>query len=139
VTSRRFFATVWRINAIALLLTAILGCCVLLFATWLIYQEATRTRHVSNVVDVADEQLDRSKAQLGTFESIAGSSVLRAPLRLEQEYGFRSGSKGTTSVQNYLFYDPPSAKAYWLVPGYKGLSWRPTSFRRGCTLGPSGR
>ena len=72
-------------------------------------------------VNVADEQLDRSKAQLGTFAKIAGSTVLRAPLRLEQEYGFSSGSKETSSVQNYLFYDPSSASAYWLVPGYKGL------------------
>jgi len=72
-------------------------------------------------VNVADEQLDRSKAQLGTFEKIAGSAVLRAPLRLEQEYGFSSGSKGTSSVQNYLFYDPAGARAYWLVAGYEGL------------------
>ena len=121
MTRRRFFATVWRINAVAILLTAILASGVLLFVTWQIYKDATRTRRVSNVVNVADEQLDRSKAQLGTFEKIAGSAVLRAPLRLEQEYGFSSGSKGTSSVQNYLFYDPAGARAYWLVAGYKGL------------------
>jgi len=121
MTSRRFFATVWRFNAIAILLTSILACGVLLFATWQIYKETTRTRQVSNVVHVADEQLDRSKAQLGTFERIAGSTVLRAPLQLQQEYAFSSGSKETSSVQNYFFYDPSSSSAYWLVPGYKGL------------------
>lgn len=121
MTNRRFFAMVWRVNAVAILLTTILACGVLLFVSWQIYKDATRTRQVSNVVNVADAQLDRSKAQLDTFEKVAGSVVLRAPLRLEQEYGSSSGSKGTSSVQNYLFYDPSSAIAYWLVPGYKGL------------------
>jgi hypothetical protein len=121
MTSRRFFATVWRVNAIGLLVTSILACGVLLFATWQIYKETTRTRQVSNVVNVADEQLDRSKAQLGSFQKIAGSTVLRAPLQLEQEYALGSGSKEASSVQNYFFYDPSSSSGYWLLPGYKGL------------------
>lgn len=121
MTSRRFFATVWRINSIAILATTLIAFCVLLYAMWQIFREATRTRYVSNVVNVADEQLDRSEAQLGGFEAIEGSSVLRAPLRIEQEYGFSSGSKETCSVQNYFFYDSSDARAYWLIPGYEGL------------------
>jgi hypothetical protein len=121
VTSRRFFATVWRINAVAILLTALLACGVLAFATWQIYKDATRTRQVSDVVTVGGEQLDRSQAELGTFERVSGSSVLRAPLRLEQEYGFGSGSKESSSVQNYFYYDPATRTAHWLIPGYKGL------------------
>jgi len=99
MTRRRFFATIWRINAIAILLTSILAGGVLLFAAWQIYKETTRTRQVSNVVNVADEQLDRSKAQLGTFEKIAGTTVLRAPLQLEQEYGFSSKIVRDSAVQ----------------------------------------
>lgn len=112
---------VWRVNAVAILLTAVLACVVLLFGAWQIYLEVARTRQGMNVVNVADKQVDRSKVRLGTFEGVAGSPVLRAPLHLEQEYAFSVGSKETRSVQNYLFYDPSTARAYWLAPGYKGL------------------
>jgi len=121
VTSRRFFATVWRVNAIMIFLTAILACAVLAFAAWQIYREATRTRQATGVLNVAEAQIDRAKAELGRFEAITGTDVLRAPLQLEQVYGFGSGSKEATSVQNYLFYDSSDGNSHWLVSGNKGL------------------
>jgi hypothetical protein len=72
-------------------------------------------------MNVAEEQIDRSKVELGRFEAIAGTQTLRAPLQLQQEYGFSSGSKEATSVQNYLFYDSADGSSHWLVPGGKGL------------------
>jgi len=121
VKTRRFFALVWRANAILLLLMAILAVAVLSYAAFEIYRNATRTRQVTDVLNVADEQIDRSKVELGSFQTIAGSGILRAPLQIEQEYGFSSGSKETTSIQNYLFYDPSDGSSRWLVPGNKGL------------------
>lgn len=121
MTSRRFFATVWRANAIMILFTAVLACAVLSFGAWQIYREATRTRQATGVLNVAEEQIDRSKVELGRFEAITGTDVLRAPLQLEQVYGFSSGSKEATSVQNYLFYDSADGTTHWLVPGSKGL------------------
>jgi hypothetical protein len=121
MTTRRVFALIWRVNALAILVTAILSCAVVSFAAWQIYRGATRTRHVAAVVNVAEQQLDRSKLRLGSFETIGGSNVLRAPLFIEQEYAFAAGSKGTSSIQNYLFYDPASRRSHWLVPGNKGL------------------
>jgi hypothetical protein len=121
VTSRRFFATVWRANAVMILLTAVLACAVLSFGAWQIYREATRTRQATGVLNVAEEQIDRSKVELGRFEAITGTDVLRAPLQLEQVYGFSSGSKEATSVQNYLFYDSSDGSSHWLVSGSKGL------------------
>ena len=118
---RRFFALVWRVNGLLILVTGVLACGVLGFASWQIYRGFTRTRYASNVVNVADEQIDRSKARLGTFERIEGTSVLRAALMIEQQYGFSSGSKETRSVQNYLFYDPATGNSHWLVPGNRGL------------------
>jgi hypothetical protein len=121
VTSRRFFATVWRANAVMILLTAVLASAVLAFGAWQIYREATRTRQARGVLNVAEGQIDRSKAELGRFEAVAGTDVLRAPLQLEQVYGFGSGSKEATSVQNYLFYDSSDGNSHWLVSGSKGL------------------
>ena len=121
MTTRRFFAAVWRANALLILVTALLACTVLTYGAWQIYRETTRTREATGVMNVAEEQIDRSKVELGRFEAIAGTEVLRAPLELQQVYGLRSGSKEATSVQNYLFYDPADGSSHWLVPGGKGL------------------
>jgi hypothetical protein len=121
VKTRRFFLLVWRIDAILLLMMGVLAVAVLSYAAFQIYRDATRTRQVSNVVNVAGEQIDKSKVELGRFEPVAGSSVLRAPLQIEQQYGFSSGSKETSSVQNFLFYDPADGSSRWLAPGNKGL------------------
>ena len=118
---RRFFAIVWRTNALLILVTAVLACAVLAYGTWQIYRETTRTRQATGVMNVAEEQIDRSKVELGRFDAIAGTNVLRAPLQLQQVYGFSSGSKEATSVQNYLFYDSSDGTSRWLVPGRKGL------------------
>jgi hypothetical protein len=72
-------------------------------------------------MNVAEEQIDRSKVELGRFDVIAGTEILRAPLQLQQVYGFSSGSKEATSVQNYLFYDSGDGSSHWLIPGGKGL------------------
>jgi hypothetical protein len=121
VTTRRFFSLVWRANAILLLLTGILACVVLLVAVLQIFRDATRTRQAVDVLNVAGEQIDRSKTSLGYFVTVAGCAVLRAPLHVQQTYAFGSGSKEATSVQNYLFYDPSDGSSRWLVPGNKGL------------------
>jgi hypothetical protein len=118
---KRFFAIVWRANALLILVTAVLACAVLTYGAWQIYRETTRMRQATGVMNVAEEQIDRSKAELGRFEAIAGTDVLRAPLQLQQVYGFSSGSKEATSVQNYLFYDASDGSSRWLVPGLKGL------------------
>jgi len=121
MTSRRVFAVIWRVNAVLILLTAVLACAVLSFGAWQIYREATRTRRVSAVVNIAEDRIDRSRLQLGSFQKIEGSGVLRAPLQIEQQYAFGSGSKETISTQNYLFYDPASRSSHWLLPGNQGL------------------
>jgi hypothetical protein len=118
---RRFFAIVWRINAILIMVTGVLAAGVLAFAGWQIYKDLARTRHASDVVNVANEQVDRSQVRLGQFVKVEGSQVLRAPLMVEQEYGFRSGTKEATAVRNYLFYDPASGRSHWLLPGNRGL------------------
>ena len=121
MTSRRLFAAVWRANALLILVAGVLSIGVLSFALWQIYKETTRTRHATQVINVAGEQVDRATRRVGRFEAVEGSAILRAPLTLEQEYGFSSGSKETSSPQNYLFYDPRSGRSWWLLPGFSGL------------------
>jgi hypothetical protein len=99
----------------------ILSVGVLSFALWQIYRETTRTRYATQVVNVAGQQVDRATRRVGRFEVVEGSPILRATLTLEQEYGFSSGSKETSSPQNYLFYDPRSGRSWWLLPDFNGL------------------
>jgi hypothetical protein len=121
VNGKRFFSLAWRANALLILVTGLLAACVLVFALWQIYKEATHTRQATNVLNVAQDQVDSSKTSLGQFEKVAGTSVMRASLTLEQGYSLGSGSKGATSTQNYLFFDTASGKSWWLLPGHRGL------------------
>jgi hypothetical protein len=72
-------------------------------------------------MNVTDGSITRSDASLDDFERIAGSSVLRASLRVRQEYDFGSGSKESLSTRNYMFYDPTRDASYWLLPGFNGM------------------
>jgi hypothetical protein len=119
VKARRFFAVVWRVNAILFLLMATLSVAMFSFGLLQIYREFARTRQTTDVLDVADERIDRSKVQLSSFQKIGDSGVLRAALQTEQEHGFSSGPN--TAVQNYLFYDASDGSSRWLLRGNKGL------------------
>lgn len=119
--NRQFFAVVWRINSVVILAAGVVGLFVLLFAAAAIYKEMTRTRQATGVVNIAEEQVDLAKASIGDFHLVEGTNVLRAPLYLEQEYAFGSGSKETSSTQNYLYFGLETRDAYWLIPGHRGL------------------
>jgi hypothetical protein len=120
MTARRFFGVLWRVNAVLILVTGVLASAVLVFAIWELFKDATR-REARNVLNVASEEIDTSTTRLGDFETVAGAHALRAPLNVEQNYAFGSGSKETTSIQNYLFYDTADGTSRWLLPGHKGL------------------
>jgi hypothetical protein len=125
VTSRKFFFLLWRVNAVVIFILGLLGSVALAVVVVLLYHEATRERQVTDVLNVTDERVADSKTKLGEFKAIAGSPVLRAELHVEQEYEtgsrFSSGSKESSSTQNYLFFDPGSDSSYWLLPGFKGI------------------
>lgn len=121
MTSRRFFATIWRINAIVLLVVGVLACVVLVSTAFLFYKDATRTRHADDVARVAVGGGVPSKATLGNFDSLPKTSVLRAPLRVTQSYSIGSGSKEASSVRNYLFYEPSTRTTRWLKPSMDSL------------------
>lgn len=117
----RFFALVWRLNALIILLAGTVGLLVLVYAAIVIFNDLTRTRHASGIINIAEEQIDTTRTSLGDFELVEGTPILRAPLYLHQEYAFSSGSKAASSTQNYLYFDSLSRAPYWLMPGNRGL------------------
>jgi hypothetical protein len=119
--SRRFFSVLWRANAVLIFVAGILGSLVLAVVLVLMWREVTRTRHASDVLNIASNEVERSKASLGDFARIDGTPVLRAELFVEQEYELSAVSKGTRSTQNYLYYNATEDSTHWLMPGYKGL------------------
>lgn len=121
MSARQFFATVWRINAIIVLIVGILAAGVLAVAAYFLYKDATRTRHADDVARVALGGDVPSKATLGRFQELPRTSVLRAPLYVTQSYSIGSGSKEASSVRNYLFYDPSNRTTRWLKTSMDSL------------------
>ncbi len=118
---RRVFAQIWRINALIILVGGLTAGGVLAFAAWtVIIESTTRSRSVGNVVNVSSDRPIVDQTELGTFERIEKTEILRAPLHLiqdyEQGYGGRSFSKEASSIQNYLFFDEVKKITYWLKP-----------------------
>jgi hypothetical protein len=121
MTSRRFFATIWRINAIIFLVVGLLTSAVLITTSYLFLKDATRTRQVDDVARLAVGGDIASKATLGSFEALPKTAVLRAPLRVTQSYSIGSGSKEGSSIRNYLFYEPETRTTRWLKTSMESL------------------
>lgn len=125
--ARRFFAYLWRVNAVLILFLGLLAGALLLYAGYEIYKDFIRVRHVSAVSNISAEETLEARSEIGTFEEIAGSTVLRAPLYILQSYSMGRYSKEADSIGNYLFVDPQSRAAYWLKSGMEGVILRTES------------
>lgn len=119
--TRKLFAQIWRINAIIILLVGLISGAVLSVVGYMLFKDATRTRHVDNVANTALGDVRESTAELGSFGEIPGSAVLRAPLTVRQTYALGSGSKEAGSTRNYLYFEPSTRSAYWLRPSMDGV------------------
>jgi hypothetical protein len=119
--SRQVFTYIWRINAVIILLMGILASASFAATVWGLFRQATRTQEVSNVVNLSTNDEVKVKTTIGTFGQISGTDIIKAPLYLIQEYDYRAGSKESSSVQNYIFYDPTKKVSYWLRPKSEGL------------------
>jgi hypothetical protein len=114
----------WRVNALVIFAVGIAGVLVLSLAAFMFLKETMRVRQVDSVVNVDPEDADTSRASLGNFSAVTGSSMLRAPLFLDQaaEYSHVSKVASTvSSIQNYLYFDPASHAFHWLLPGNRRL------------------
>lgn len=119
--SRRIFHYIWRINAVIILLVGLLATISLSASAVYVILQATRTREVDSVINIANNEQVKTKTEIGTFTPIAGSEILQAPLYLIQDYDYRAGSKESSSIQNYMFFDPNQKRSYWLRPKSEGL------------------
>jgi len=119
--NRKLFALLWRINAVVILLVGLAAVAVLGVAAYVFFKDATRTRYVDNVANTALDDVRESTAELGSFEQIPGSTMLRAPITVHQSYAMGPGYKEAGSVRNYLYVEPTTRSAHWLRPSMNGL------------------
>lgn len=118
---RRFFALLWRVNAVVIFAAGTVGLFVLLFAAAVVYKEVTRPGHVAAAANIARQQPDADATHVGEFRPLGDGTILRAPLYLANEqYAVGSSSSSMHSTRNYLFYDTSSQQAYWLISGHRG-------------------
>ncbi|NMF56862.1 hypothetical protein [Pseudanabaena yagii] len=119
--SRRIFHYIWRVNAVIILMAGLLAMLSLSASAIYVIVQATRTREVDSVINIAKNEQVKAKTEIGTFTPIAGSEILQAPIYLIQDYDYRAGSKESSSIQNYMFFDPNQKRSYWLRPKNEGL------------------
>jgi len=127
VKAERFFALVWRANAVILFATGVaallaVGVAVSLWA----FAELSRDEPPPPT-QVAGRDVTRWNSRLGWVHRIEGTSVLRVALTTEEEieqtratlssgesYSYESYGGST---QNYLYVDVSTGAARWLLPG----------------------
>lgn len=90
---------------------------------WTLAMTLLSMRSIQNndVVNVSNMNGGKVKTQIGDFSQIRGTEVLKAALYLKQEYQSSYGSKETSSIQNYIFFDLAKKGTYWLMPKNEGL------------------
>ncbi len=121
----RFFSLVWRANALVILAAGLAGLALVMILLVQLGRDFLEPRRVQGVVNLADEEVEAETFHFGRFESISGSEFLSAPLYTQQGYPLGSISKSSQSSRNYLFYNPASGAAHWLLPDNEGLvEWR---------------
>jgi len=110
-----FFRNVWRFNALAIAVATIAIVLLSAYTVLSIFSETTRTRRVTNVVNVGEQEKVSEESSLGSPLAIAGTSYVRVPLIRGQSYpGSYYPKRSEQNVVNYLFLDISTNGSRWL-------------------------
>jgi hypothetical protein len=112
----RFFKYVWRFNALAIAGAAISVILLSGYAGFTLFSEATRTRRVTQVVNVGQQEKVSEEFSLGSAVAIAGTPYIRLPLYRGQSYpGSYYPKRSDQNIVNYLFLNTSTNESRWLV------------------------
>ena len=117
----RFFSLVWRVNALVILGAGLAGFALVMILLLQLGRDFLEPRNVQGVVNLASEEIDSESFHFAEFTAIPGSDFLSAPLYTQQGYPLGSISKSSHSTRNYLFFNPATGAAHWLLPDNDGL------------------
>ena len=112
----RFFKYVWRFNALAIAGAAISVILLSGYAGFTVFSEVTRTRRVTQVVNVGQQEKVSEEFSLGSAVAIAGTPYIRLPLYRGQSYpGSYYPKRSDQNIVNYLFLNTSTNESRWLV------------------------
>ena len=113
---KNIFQTIWKIDAVLILIGGLIALVVFGYTAYRIYQDVFRSRDVSSMVNIEANMQMNSEWALGDFDRLEGTDYLMAPVHSTQTYQAAYYEKGTSAVRNYLFVNAIDKSSLWLVP-----------------------
>ena len=113
--SDRFFRNLWRFNAIALAGALVVFVLLAASLAWSLFGETTRTRRVTNVVNVGEQEKVSEEFSLGTPYVLTGTPYVRVALvRGQTSAGSYYLKRSEQNTVNYLFMNASNNEVRWL-------------------------
>ncbi len=109
-----FFKSVWRFNGLVIALAGILSVGVLIFITYKLFNDVTRERNTSNIVNLEEDTEIKESWNLGQLSKLNDGKTLIIPLHSNQSFNRSYFSKSSNSTRNYLFIDTETLQEKWL-------------------------
>ncbi len=112
-----FFHYVWRFNAIAIAVAALLAILLMIFAAIVIVKDITRDRNARNVVNISSDDPSDIDFQYNlNAGEYSDNGIVSFKLVMTQEFEFvYSSSKTTQNTVNYLLFDINTREQRWLL------------------------
>src|ERR1700730_5888546 len=117
----RVFRSIWRINAVMILVIGLLSLGLFAFVAYEALKERFQSLHRNDLVNVDPRVHIDSNWELGSFEHIAGTNVAAAPVHSSQRFRLAVREKDAEAVRNYLFLDLYDKSSRWLLPNHDRL------------------
>lgn len=132
IDNHGFFRTVWRINAILILLVAAVVGFFVLTALVTELGGGAKRRHAGLAPELGAVQGGKSLV-LGGVALVPGTAVLRGELQVyRQGSGFSSGSSSYAETRNILFIDEGTSVGRWLLSDHDRVVVERRDVGRGC-------
>jgi len=113
------FRTIWKIDALIILIGGVGVCLMTGYAGFEFLQSRFRPYQKEGVVTVEGHAEERWG--LGNFLTIPGAGCMVAPLNSVQSYSRSLNEKDLSAVRNYLFLNVQDKSTRWLTPKHDRL------------------
>ena len=111
---RPTFRTVWKINALIILVGGAGVCVILGFLAFEAVRSRFQPREKADTVSV-EGSVD-ARWHLGPFETISGADYMVAPVLSAQSYAVAFKEREASATRNYLFVNLQDKSSRWLLP-----------------------
>lgn len=109
-----FFRIVWRINGLIIMLLAVCGLALTIFALKGIFTNVTRERTVTSIVNLDESKEIKEQLEFGYVYHVDNSPIISVALNSDQKYTQAYFSKVSKSARNYLFVNTDTDEQSWL-------------------------